>query len=731
MTRSNSPALAWIAALKPGFGLLVPLLVVVVGLAGYIVNPLPLQAAQHLVFDQFQRWHPRAEVVDPVRIIDIDDESLQRLGQWPWPRTRMAELTGKLQQAGVTAIGFDMVFSEPDRTSPLAMVEAWNPPPDVRQMMATLPDHDQVLADALKRGKAVLGFALNRQPHIQPTKLLDHSAASAQSKAQFVALNAPALPFVPAFISSVLNLPSLEAAAEGNGALSFVPDADGVVRRVPMLVRQGGALLPGLVPEVLRVAQGARTITTRAADGAGIESIRVGAATVATTATGEVWVHYAQPSPARYLSAWKVLAGGLSQGELQGKMVLVGASAQGLMDMRFSALGTVLPGVEIHAQVLDQIAGGGGVNRPSWSSALEVLTLVAGGLLAGWVAIRLGALRAVAVATVMLVSVCGIAWLAFLQWGVLLDPVMPASTLGTAFVLSSIIHHVRVEHRQRWVRQAFSRYVSPNLVNYLVAHPETLRLSGQRQHCSFLFTDLEGFTHTLERMDPGAAVSMVNGYLDGMIAIAFAHQGTLTRIVGDGLAIVFSAPVAQPDHPLRAVTCALEMQHFTQQYARKLKSQRGIAFGYTRMGVHTGEVIVGNFGGANLFDYRALGDPVNTAARLEGANRYLGTSICMSQAVALACPGIASRPIGQLLLLGKSVPVTVFEPLAIGEQVDAPYLAAYMLLQDSAHDTGQVQVALRAFEALAASRPNDRLVGMHLTRLKAGERGDRMVLAGK
>ncbi len=717
--------------MKPGFGLLVPLLVVAVGLAAYVANPLPLQAAQHLVFDQFQRWHPRAEVADPVRIIDIDDESLQRLGQWPWPRTRVAELTDKLQQAGVTAIGFDMVFSEPDRTSPAAMATLWNPPPDVRQMMATLPDHDQALADVFQRGKVVLGFALNRQQGGTPESPSGAAPVQARSKARFVTLDAPALPFVSAFTGGVASLPMLDEAAAGNAVLSFVPDADGVVRRVPMLARQGDTLLPGLAPEVLRVAQGAANITTRAAAGVGMQSIRVGATTVATTTSGEVWVHYARSTPARYLPAWKVLAGAVPLGELQGKMVLVGASAQGLMDMRFNALGTVIPGVEIHAQLLDQLVTGGGLQRPSWTSGLEVLVLVVGGLLAGWVAIRLGALRAVAVAAALLLTVCGASWLAFVEGGLLLDPVMPVFTLAAAFALSSVIHHVRMERRQRWVRQAFSRYVSPNLVDYLVAHPETLRLSGQRQQCSFLFTDLQGFTQTMERMDPGEAVSMVNGYLDGMIAIAFAHQGTVTRIVGDGLAIVFSAPVVQPDHALRAVTCALEMQQFTLQYAYRIKSQRGIAFGRTRMGVHTGEVIVGNFGGSNLFDYRALGDPVNTAARLEGANRYLGTSICMSQAVALACPGVASRPIGQLLLMGKSVPVTVFEPLAMGSPVDAPYLAAYDQLQRSAQHAEQAQTALQAFDALAAARPDDRLVAMHLTRLKAGERGDLIVLAAK
>ena len=306
---------------------------------------------------------------------------------------------------------------------------------------------------------------------------------------------------------------------------------------------------------------------------------------------------------------------------------------------------------------------------------------------------------------------------------------MPGMALLLSFVMTSVVHHVRAEQRQRWVKQAFSRYVSPNLVNHLMAHPDALQLGGRRQHCSFVFTDLEGFTHLMEDLDPSQAVALLNGYLEGMIAIAFAHQGTLDRIVGDSLAIVFSAPLAQPDHPRRALQCALEMQRFAQQYAGEVHA-RGIAFGQTRMGVHTGEVIVGNFGGATMFDYRALGDAVNTASRLEGANRHLGTRICMSAAVLSACPGASARPIGRLVLKGKLHPLMVFEPLdAATAPTDGAYPAAYTdayaLMQHGAPQ------AVQAFEVLVGQHPTDKLAAMHLARLREGQTGDLVVLDQK
>lgn len=705
----------WVSAIRR-WELWVPLTIVLLGCFGYVTQPLVLQTARHTVFDQFQRWQPRIYQPVPVHIVDIDDESLKRLGQWPWPRDRMAELTQTLHASGAAVVAFDMVFSEADRTSPAAILHRYALPPALRQTLEQMPDPDESFAMTLRGGPSVLGFALDRNPatQVEPPAL----------KAQLVAINESALPYVPAFVGSVAALPGLVQAAQGHGALSFVPDGDGVVRRVPMLVRQDNRLLPSFATEALRVALGVKNIITRTAGPAGLEEIRLGTMTVPTNSAGEVWIHYAPRLADRYIPAWKILAGQVPREELEGQILLVGASAQGLMDLRSSVLGTILPGVEIHAQVLEQLLSGESLVRPAWAPGLELLVLLVGALMVSAIALRLGALASIALSGALVLSVWGAAWWAFAGPGWLVDPVVPTLTMLVAFVVTSSAHHVRAERRQRWVKQAFSRYVSPNLVNHLVEHPEDLQLSGRRQICSFVFTDLEGFTSLMEAIDPGTAVSMINRYLDGMIAIAFEHQGTLTRIVGDGLAIVFSAPLPQSDHTLRALQCALAMQKFAKAYAEE-QNLKDLAFGQTRMGVHAGEVIVGNFGGTTLLDYRALGDPINTAARLEGANRYLGTLVCASQAVLESCPQVNARPIGRLVLKGKKQPIMVFEPLPTDCAPDEAYRAAFELLRD------QSDAALGAFSSLAAQRPQDGLVAMHLSRLLRGDRGDLIVLEGK
>ena len=279
------------------------------------------------------------------------------------------------------------------------------------------------------------------------------------------------------------------------------------------------------------------------------------------------------------------------------------------------------------------------------------------------------------------------------------------------------------------MKQAFSRYVSPNRVEHLMHNPGQLQLGGRRQHCSFVFTDLAGFTTLMESIDPAEAVHLLNRYLEEMIAIAFRYQGTLDRIMGDALSIMFSAPVVQPDHAQRALDCALAMHAFASRYARGVQA-RGMAFGHTRIGVHSGEVIVGNFGGQVIFDYRALGDPVNTAARLESVNKQLGTRICVSEATLKACAPCRARPVGRLVLKGKTEALQVFEPLddplPAAYAPQPAYAEAYAAL--SASDPAR---AREAFGDLLQRYPADPLVRLHAERLQAGESGEVIVLSSK
>ncbi|OYU46045.1 MAG: adenylate/guanylate cyclase domain-containing protein, partial [Burkholderiales bacterium PBB4] len=597
-------------------------------LALCLLDPLPLQSLRLAQFDQFQRWYPRVQGHPTVQIIDIDEASLRAYGQWPWPRSRIAELVERLHAQGARVIGLDVLLSEPDRTSPSAMAQLWQSP-QALTWLQQLPDPDHKLAQSLRDKPVVLGSNLLVQgatddeigtlsaPEGAPYRIV--VSGSAQPRAWLGAYGAVSEP-----------IPVLVSATRALGALNSSADVDGVVRRVPLMLRVGPLAMPSLSAETMRLAQGAHNYQLRGTT-AGLQDVRIGSLVVPTNARGEVWLHYPPIDASRYLSAAQVLGGAVMPERLRGQIVLVGSSAAGLSDLRASPTGQLVPGVWTHALAIEQMLEGHYLTRPSWAPGLEAILVWVGVVSLSLLAIRLPVRGSAILLLTTLAAMATAAWWSFTQQQWLLDMTTPAVALVASYAIASSLHQFMVERQQRWLRSAFSRYVSPNRVAHLIAPTEKLHLGGQRQVCSFVFTDLEGFTPMLEASDPASVVSALNEYLEQMLVIVFKHEGTLDRFVGDAMVVLFSAPEAQADHRQRALDCALEMDRFATRYATQLQ-ERGVTWGLTRVGVHSGEVIVGNFGGKTLFDSRALGAPINTAARLKTVNKHLGSRMCVSKA---------------------------------------------------------------------------------------------------
>ncbi len=676
----------------------------------YLAEPALLQTLRNSLFDQYQRWQPRTlSAPTKVMVLDIDEDSLLRLGQWPWPRDLMAQLLDRLREAGAATVVFDVLFAEPDRSSPAQL--RYQFPAELAAALARLPDHDQLFAEALGRQPSVLGFAATRaaSPHSPLSRFAVQLDADAGA------------PVFPQYRGTATPLRALEAAAAGSGAMTFQPDGDGVVRRVPLMIRVGESLQPSLSAEAIRVYLQENRYRVSTDTRGAVAQVDIGHLTLPTNRRGELWIHYRPDMSAQSLPAWQLFQA-QPDARLQGAIVLVGSSAQGLQDLRFSPLGGMVPGVQIHAQAIEQMLSGTSLQRPYWSSPLEALTLLLAALLLCGVTLTTGAFTGALVAGSLLASLNLFAWWAYSRHGLLFDALNPSLGLTIAYLGASVARHRASERQQRWVRDAFSRYISPNLVEHLVRHPEQLRLGGHRRWCSLVFTDLTGFTAMMEGQPPDRVVNVLNEYLEGIIQIAFRHEGTLERIVGDGLAILFSAPLEQPDHRSRALACALDIRRFTRQHAAAQHAS-GVAIGRTRIGVHSGEVVVGNFGGATLFDYRALGDAVNVASRLENLNRWLGTELCVSEVIREANPRIPMRPIGDVQLKGREQTIRLYEPCEA--EADERYEAAYKLLSQAD------DAALRAFEELHALRPHDALVSYQLQRLQAGQRSEHIVMTEK
>lgn len=699
-----------------------PLLLLLAG--GYLqwVRPPLLQTISEAVFDGYLRLKPRQDDRIDALVVDVDEESLRRVGQWPWPRWRVGQMVERLRAEGAAAIAFDMVFAEPDRTSPQRLLDNFPlqgaAEGELKRLVAHLPDHDQRFAEAIAGGQVVLGFALTQaEGPLPPLKAIMRVQGGVETAA-----------FAPRWQGSINPLPELAQAAAGLGSInSRLGEAD-TLRRTLAVARAGEQLLPSLSVEAIRVAAGAKQVAVRAqSDGAGIGAVEVAGLRIPTNREGEVWIHFsdfAQERARRYLPAWKVLSG--EPIDVADTIVFVGSSAAALSDIRQSPLGLV-PGVELHAQIVEQTLAGAHLIRPGWADLLELAGTAFVSLLVIGLNARAGAIWSGVIGALGVGGAAAGSWVGFAAFGLVLDPLSPAATIAGVFLVASLVRRLQTERAERFVRRAFSSYVSPNLVAHLIETPDALRLGGERRECSFVTTDLAGFTGLVERSKPDQVVALLNEYLGEMTAIAFRHDGTIDKIVGDAVAVLFGAPQPQPDHARRAVACALEMDAFARRFAAE-KRAAGLSLGRTRIGVNSGGVLVGNVGGGGMFDYRALGDMINTAARLESANRVFGTRICVAGATAAQAPGFLGRPVGLVLLRGKSQPIEVhnaLHPEEDGARSVAAYRAAYALM--AAEDPA----AREAFAAAAAAFPDDPLIAFHLARLEAGERGALFELSDK
>jgi adenylate cyclase len=709
---------------RRGLPVFVGLSVLAATIAARILLPDAFARTQLFVFDTLQRAEPWEKLSPEVRIVDIDDQSLERLGQWPWSRSTLAKIIDALRDLGAGSIALDIVFAEPDRTSPALLAKEWERSFGWRApagASSALPDYDDELAKAFERGRVVTGFGL----------LVGENGSSPAIKASFATIGGDPTATLNNFRGAIPNLPALQSAAAGDGSFSFVPGRDQVIRRLPLLADFAGKLAPSLALEALRVAEDEDTIGVRVERNGGPAgpvtgyTVHVGDYEAPLDVDGAMILHHGALSPGSRISAWRLLDPGQRaklKSEIGGHIVLVGTSAVGLSDLRSTPLNPLEPGVDLHARALEQILSHHFLNRPEWAPGAELVAAA----LSSTALILLAALAGLGAAVLAMafgvVALIAATWGAFSFAGLLIDP----SVIGLAMMSSGIAtiftRYFLVERDASRLRNAFAHYLSPALVAALVRDPDRLKLGGEQREMTFLFTDLEGFTALTEAADPKNIVAWLNNYLDGLCGIAMEHGGTIDKIVGDAVHVMFNAPLDQPDHAERGVRCALAIDVFAQRCSVEYRS-RGINFGVTRIGVNTGTAVVGNFGGSRRFDYTAHGDAINTAARLESANKALGTRICISRATAEKVGAISFLPIATLILKGKTQGVEVFAP--DGEPAGASswrddYLDAFARMSKG-DETGSA-----ALVALAERHPDHPVLALHARRIRAGERSPRM-----
>ncbi|MBK8084493.1 MAG: adenylate/guanylate cyclase domain-containing protein [Devosia sp.] len=629
-------------------------------------DPFPVQVLREIAFDFYQRLQPRPQGEFPVRVIDIDEASLGDLGQWPWPRDRLAMLADRLTELGAAAVGFDVLFPEADRMSP-SRIAAEIPGVDA----ASLPDYDALFADALSRSPSILGFS--RTPGGKPM--------TGGPKGGFAVSGPDPSASIPFLTGVAAPLPMLRDAAPGLAALSLNTElSTSAVRRLPMLWTNGDKLFPTLSLEALRLALGIGTVVVfgdTAAEGY-VDGLRLADFSVPLTSEGDLWLYYSRPRPDMLVPARELLGPGYRQlaDRIAGHIVLIGTSASGLLDLHTTTLGDNVPGVTVHAQAIEQILAGTYLTRPDWVAGLEIVGLMLIGALLVVIVLQLGPLAGLTVGVLSLGGVTAFSWWMFATSGTMIDPSYALVALTLLYLALVFFRFLTTDQAKKQIRRAFGYYVSPTLLTEIEKNGDRLKLGGEMRQVTVMFSDVRGFTPLSEKLTPPQILALLNTMFGALGEEITGRLGTIDKFIGDAIMAFWNAPVDVAEHPRRAVEAALGMRNrlkalnAADAFGLRAGNRGGIDEVVIGIGLSTGDALVGNMGLETRFDYSALGDTVNVASRVESACKEMGYDLLITSSTREAIPDFACLEAGAMALKGKSDRVVLH--LLVGD----PALAA-------------------------------------------------------
>jgi len=638
------------------FGLFLLAALVIVRLS----DPPLLEELRLRSFDWFQTLQPRSNKVHLVTIVDIDEASLNAYGQWPWPRTLIADLLAQLYKLQIRAVAFDVVFAEPDRSSPNEAAKHINDLDEAtRARLLQLPSNDEIFAKAIGRGVVVLGQAGTSTSVPHPSDQLPETGIAT--------IGPDPAPYLVTFPQLLRNLPQLERASAGRGLFTIATERDGMVRRVPLVLKVGGKLVPALSVDLLRAGTGASAVLVRS-DDTGVRSVGIPGLQLPTDLNGRVWVHFAPHEESTYVSVKDILDGKAPPEKFAGKLVLIGTSAIGLLDIKTTPVHSAMPGVEIHAQLLEAAITNSLLTVPSYGLALELLAAAIGGVLLALLAPVVSALVLLLAAMISISSFLAASWTLYSRYQLLIDPTFPLIAMFSVYVSSVLIGYFREQLDRQRIRSAFGQYLSPNLVEQLARSPHKLVLGGEERTMTILFSDVRGFTTIAEtfKNDPQGLTSLMNRLLTPLTRAIISRSGTIDKYMGDAIMAFWNAPLDDPSHERNACVAALDMLERVKvlnQEREREASEAGAAFAPIRIGVgvNTGRCAVGNMGSDLRFQYTVMGDSVNLASRLEGQTASYGVPLLIgSKTAAAVAEKFALLQVDLVRVKGKAEPEMIY-----------------------------------------------------------------------
>ncbi|MEW6657053.1 MAG: adenylate/guanylate cyclase domain-containing protein [Thermodesulfobacteriota bacterium] len=675
---------------------------------------------------------PGAEIA----LVAIDDASLQAVGRWPWSREDIARLLAKVKAAGPRVLALDIIFAEREESASVRTIASLRreiarrgkATPELTALLdqeERRADVDRRLAQVIAQGPpTILGFFFRdvggTAGGLQAQQLMGESYIRASSY-NLVRLSETAPSDLPLLGARgvQLNLPEITADAAGGGYFNMIPDQDGVVRWVPLALLYGPDFFAPLTLVSVDHYLGRPPLGITLSR-LGVEEVRLGPQRLPVDRFGRFLINYlGGPGIFPTYSAAAILEDRLPPGALQDKVVLIGATAVGIYDLRVTPFSGNHPGVEIQAQIMDNMISGRFMRTAAYPRALSLLIILTLGIFMALALPQLSAVWSLVFVVSLATCFTAVNYLLFSRLGRQLDLFYPLLQIGAVY-LGLTIHRFLLEEQERArTRRTFEAYVAPAVVREILKHPDNLRLGGERRELTILFTDIRGFTSLSEHLAPEDLVKVLHDFLNPMSNIIIQHGGTIDKYIGDAIMALFGAPLDLADHARLACRTALDMvvtlRELGQQWAAEGRPQIRVG-----VGINSGVAAVGNMGSDRLFNYTAIGDNVNLASRLEGLNKYYGTDILLSEATAQGLDeGFIVRRVDLVQVKGKTRSLEVYELLGVG--TPEPELAQFLEIYHqglSQYRAGHWAESVAALEAAVHLRPHDVPTRRHLLQAK-------------
>lgn len=663
--------------------LIFALLIGVVGVVSYLkFSPIWIPF-EHKIKDLMFQARGEIKGNENIVIIDIDEKSLKALGQWPWSRNTVSILLQNLADYGVGIVGLDVVFAEADNSSPKRVFQKLGLPNE------HIDDYDDMLGQTIAQTPTIVGYVFALQNDAIPPE------GRPKSSAIIIEQNKPENSYLIKPYRAILNIPQIQKNAYSNGYFNTIPDSDGIVRSIPLVMEYNGILYPSLSLEMMRIVLEQNKITVDY-DEKGVSQIRLGDLAIPTDFYGRMIVNYrgAQKSY-RYISALDIYNKTEDPLHVEGKIALLGTSAAGLLDLRSIPFDSVYPGVEVHANALDNILNKDFLSKPIWAVGADMLSIAMASFLTFLILLFPSAITSFLTLVFLNSSLIGIDYYYMVYEGILLNTVLPFTAINALFIVGQAINYFLEIKQKEMIKGKFASKVSPAVMNDILSSDSDV-LAGTEKEITVFFSDVRNFTNISEAVgNPKNLIKLMNTYMDPMTEIIIKTGGTVDKFIGDAIMAYWNAPLDVENHADKAVSASLEQLHRLKALNASLRTnpefsnvvamsdKKGVPIIDIGIGLNTGVAIVGEMGSSGRSDYTVIGDPINLGSRLESLCKYYNSKLNISNFTKAKLKGnYIFRFLDLVTVKGKSEPIEIWQVHDFDEKrEDALYGVNYTQIQ--------------------------------------------------